>query len=250
MKTLKTYKQLFEVKIDKDIVVSMMVYNSEFDNLEKYLNDGGNINILDKQNKSLLHIAAIYNNIEMCKFLIKHNIDMSKTCLSSILISDRDDEHYDVIKYLLNVGFDINNKCISYYSPVLCYTSKSPKTTQLLIDYGVNIDDVDEWKQTGLMWAIRDNRLDVIKILVESGANINHLDHNKKNCLFKIKRGTDVELIEYLIESGVDYTHVDLSGEDFFDYLMDIGLVYDELEKYSKKYTKYMKQMKAKKFNL
>jgi len=249
MKKLKTYKQLFEVKINKGIAVAMMVYNSEFSNLEDYLYDGGDINILDNQNKSLLHTAAFYNNIEMCKFLINHDIDMSKTCLSGILIADRNDKHYDVIKYLLNAGFDINTKCISY-RPVLCYTSKSPKITQLLIDYDIKIDDVDEWKQTGLMWAVQDNRLDVVKILIKSGADINKLNVDKRNCLFKIKRDADVDLIEYLIESGVDYTHVDLSGEDFFDYLMDIGLVYDELKKYSKKYSKYLKSKKSKKFNL
>jgi ankyrin repeat protein len=250
MKKLKTYKQLFEVKINKGLAVHMMVYNNEFEKLQNYLDNGGDINILDNQNNNLLHTAAFYNNIEMCKFLINNDIDINSVCLSSLLIGDSNDRHYDVIKYLLGNGIDIYNKCSIYYKPVLCYTSKSPKTTQLLIDYGIALDDVDEYKQTALMCAVMDDRLDVVKILINAGANYNYIDNNGRNCLFSIKYGHSVELIEYLINVGVDYNHVDDSGEDFFDYLIDLGYQYNRLTKYSKKYFNYLKQHKQKKFNI
>ncbi len=73
---------------------------------------------------------------------------------------------------------------------------------KMLLEYGANIDQVDEEGYTALHDAINAGKADVVKFLIENGANVNALTKVKANALFMAEEKKNTEIIELLKKAG------------------------------------------------
>jgi ankyrin repeat protein len=125
-----------------------------------------------------------------------------ETILHYFLLGDDHEDHYDLIKELLNFGFNID-PTIGDYNP--------------------------------LRAAIESNRLDFVKLLFEHGAHVKNLDWNP---LATAAETGNMEMVIFLIEQGLDikpdgnlmHNTVFGGSMQMLEYFMSQGheLIYDE----------------------
>lgn len=72
------------------------------------------------------------------------------------------------------------------------------KVAELLIKYGVNINQIDQNVQTCLFYAARDGQLEMCKFLINRGCKHDFTDKNKKTPLFFARASKHPSVIEYL----------------------------------------------------
>jgi ankyrin repeat protein len=176
---------------------------------------------------SSLHIAAIRNDVKNCKKLLKkfntsYILDRDKltpffrACISnnydvlSILYTDKerrvrndynqnalfDITNIDIIKFLINKGFNVNHKDVLRNTPLSIITARFQS---------VVLDDVDEKERQKL--------LDIINLYLTSGANPNIGNEEGEYPLTRIFFSNDYEALKLII----DYCNVDLMNYEWFE---------------------------------
>jgi ankyrin repeat protein len=138
--------------------------------------------------KNLVELKKI---IEADKDIVNSRDRMERT----LLIYANTDEHYEIAKYLIEAGADINTK------------------------------DTDNWRP--IHFASQNASSSIVKLLVEQGAEVDAEDNNGKTPLSNVVRkvlggNNDMkELQNYLIEHGADMKHKNFHGvspEDILNY--------------------------------
>lgn len=160
---------LFFVVITQNIFAQPQPYESvkagKLEEIEKFINEGGDVNLKDEDGQTLLH-TAIWNG------------------------------HFAVAKYLIDKGADVNAKTKKGATP-LKYAAKAglyqaawkPFTNdatggyvqydgqlemvKLLVSKGAKVDAADEDNATPLMNAVDNGYFEIAQYLVSQGANVN-----------------------------------------------------------------------------
>ncbi|ORY03170.1 putative ankyrin repeat protein, partial [Neocallimastix californiae] len=101
--------------------------------------------------------------------------DDSNTALIYACI--RNDEK--LVKYLVDIGAEINVKNKYCETPLICscynnntYKSINFETVKFLVENGAELNDIDEVGNSALLYACTRNETNIIKYLVEKGANL------------------------------------------------------------------------------
>ena len=126
---------------------------------------------------------------------------------------------YDVVKYLLNKGADINAKIENNQTWLgLASESGSCELIKLLIDKGCDVNAFDDNGNTPLSIAAAFARFDVVKLLVENGAKTEPGYCKRESCtnsgntpLHTASRRSP-SIAQYLIANGADVNKADLEG--------------------------------------
>jgi len=226
MKTLKTYKQLFEQLFDNIPLFSI-------EQIEDFINQYG-INATEKINgESLLtHIIRnsnryILNLEENVKFLLKKGIDIN--------IVDRNNDN------ALNWSayFNFSNIC------------------QLLIDAGININEQDVYGMSPLITAAAEKNYETVKVLIDNNCDINLINTNGRNALHMISKNISYndtkarKILFILLDTDIDWFIKDNTKFIFLDYFKHNSSIINEIKKkYPKKWRKYMKNKTIKKFKI
>ena len=168
----------------------------------------------------------------------------------------------ETIKMLIKAGADINVRC--YYecdygeywtndATLLMLATKygDSEIIRILADAGVDMDTQDnEFDETALMWALRqDNNegedifveaevIDIVNALLESGADVNIADSCGKTALMtvasgeifedeesKISERDNIEILKALIRAGADVNAKDKWGRTALTYAYDYEII-------------------------
>jgi ankyrin repeat protein len=151
-----------------------------------YINDlielGANLDWINDQGNSVLHIAVHNQKNDLVKLFLKRGVDAN--------IKDTWNEtplhwavrHNDLplIKILLKYGSDINALDLVGRTPLIfAVHNNNIRLVRFLLDKGAdpNIQDNDNW--TALFWSVRHRSIKIVKMLISSGADRNTCDeHN------------------------------------------------------------------------
>ena len=83
---------------------------------------------------------------------------------------------------------------------LLFYTVEQPEMIKLLINAGVNIDDIEEGERnTALTYAASKNYKASVMILIERGANVNHVNSYGNSALFYSVKFSQLDIIKLII---------------------------------------------------
>lgn len=97
----------------------------------------------------------------------------SKPSKYSYLHTSVSEGEYEITKYLLENGIDINVKNqIGLYPIYFAVDYGFIDILKLLIEYHADVDAKDSRGETLIFHAIRNNNLEIVKLLVENGANL------------------------------------------------------------------------------
>ena len=155
-----------------------------------YINDlielGANLDWINDQGNSVLHIAVHNQKNDLVKLFLKKGVDAN--------IRDTWNEtplhwavrHNDLhlIKILFKYGSDVNVMDIVGRTPLIfAVHSNNIGLVRFLLKKGAdpNIQDDDNW--TALFWAVRHRSIKIVKALISSGADRNICDEHNMTAL-------------------------------------------------------------------
>ncbi|XP_050394901.1 putative ankyrin repeat protein RF_0381 [Patella vulgata] len=205
---------------------------------------GGNINDRDDKNNGMLQIACAFGKLDTVRHLVGLGLDIntkgfhSRTCILQCSqsrtdpiekiellrskggnIYDIDDKNrgildlacisgtLDTVRYLIDLGLDVNTKGINGVTCILkCGASQiqSIEKIELLRSKGGNIDDRDDDNKSILHIACAFGTLDTVQYLVHLGLDPNSKDKSGNTPVsFMLKSGVQSpKKLKYLISAG------------------------------------------------
>ncbi|MEI0540662.1 ankyrin repeat domain-containing protein, partial [Brachyspira pulli] len=163
-----------------------------FNLLIKY---GADVNTKNNYGASLLNMAYSLEgltNREMFKLLVENGFDLESRIKGGedypagydytplMIAALRND--YDMVKFLVEKGADVNAKTHSEHSSVetpllLSLDNENSSAAEYLINNGADINVTNEDGETPLMYASKVHNIKVIELLIQKGADINVFDN-------------------------------------------------------------------------
>ena len=75
---------------------------------------------------------------------------------------------------------------------------------KLLLDRGANTESKDQYDETPLLWAVRNNNVDMVKLLLDCGANIESKDQSNETPLWGAAWNGNMDMIKLLLYRGAN----------------------------------------------
>ncbi|KAL7027078.1 hypothetical protein ACKWTF_005293 [Chironomus riparius] len=154
------------------------VNQNDVERVKKILASTANINAADNHNFTALHHAVVKRNVEICRLLLDHqrfnSLSVSFEGLSALMVGITTNCPFEILELLV---------------------LKKPQI--------VNIKNNEE--VAPLHEAVKNKRLEVVRLLIENGATANCYDLDLENCLHFAASNCDFDMIEYILnETEVD----------------------------------------------
>jgi len=144
MKILKTYKHLFEKLSPDDMIKYTYDARKILHELDYYLENDGDLNLIDKHGNTALMYACVYNNYKTILYLLENGADPNITdidgftCGYDLFFNNHDDNIYDSLELLVKHGL---NLCyISPKHPLTKHLNKLNNLNITLLDFIKNRD--------------------------------------------------------------------------------------------------------------
>ena len=147
---------------------------------------GVNINCINRENSSPLHLASKNGHIGLVEFFIKQGADLDKkdsNCMTPLFYA-ANNFHLHVVDYLIRNGADINAKDEDGWTP-LHYAARydSYNVLEYLVKHGADINAKDTSNVTPLHYASRVGNLKIVEYLVNHKAVLNAQDEEHETPL-------------------------------------------------------------------
>lgn len=226
---------VFDKINNKDSIKNMIL------NISLYLEEDGDINIVDNEGNTLLMKAVSFGYYDLADYILMNNADVSMTNYNGenafILAAD----YPYIINLFLNIDNGDNNAlnldiADSKGKTALFYACEfgNLNSVKILIKSGSDINKRDIFGKTILMYAVESENLEVIKYLIEDiEVDINEKDDWGQNAIFF---ATKISVARYLIYKDIDYLATNSIGLKAHEVLRYNG--YNNLSTYLKKLEK------------
>lgn len=118
-----------------------------------------------------------------------------------------------MIKVLIQYGVDVTQKDNLKQSP-LYYTARDGKIKlcQFLIEQGIQVNEIDIYGQNGIYYAVNLGHLECVRLLKAYGSDHDHIDENKQTPLFYAIKSNREPVLKFLLELGCDLSLIDNRG--------------------------------------
>ena len=211
---------------------------------EKYLDKLRDEEYFTDKNADTFFQSSIYQNyLEGVQYTllnlgvnINQIFDDGNNALSEALNS----QNYDIFKYLVERGADVNlkvgiEKTTPLHKLIQYSMSDHIDLIQLLLDHGADINAKDKYFHTPLSTAIYSGKLNIVKYLLEHGADVNM--SSKFSPLYIALQMNNYEIFKCLVEHGADIHFKTKNGKTIFDYYpnVDDPKLLDYIEKLKNK---------------
>ncbi|XP_059176234.1 serine/threonine-protein phosphatase 6 regulatory ankyrin repeat subunit B-like [Physella acuta] len=150
------------------------------------LKGGANVHAVDEDDRTPLHIASIFGDLDIVKSLIKagSNINAVDKFGNTPLFFSLLYNHRELAKYLIKSGADVNLMSESQRSPLyVAVFYKNTELVRMLIKHRVL---PDKGRKSELLKALEYNDVIVSILLVKNGANVNVKDDTQTPALIKV----------------------------------------------------------------
>lgn len=189
------------------------VKKEDLDDIIFHLNNGSDVNKIDENDKTALHIAIDLENAEIVELLVNFKADLSLRNISNDtpLLCAVYKSNFNIIKLLVDAGADIYTQTISSRSPLNTATgNNNVSMVKFFLSHNAPGENIDSLS-LALNIACENGSLEMIKILIDAGAMIIPQDKNWDTGLHVAARNNNIELLEFLLSYEVD---IDIKARD------------------------------------
>ncbi|RDD43953.1 Transient receptor potential cation channel subfamily A member 1 [Trichoplax sp. H2] len=175
--------------------------------MEICLDNGTNINSVQKDGWSALHITAANGYYEATKLLVDqgaavniHNYQYRTPFFLASLYG-----HLPIMELLIELGSDINAVDHTKKTPLLCAAAKGHiAVIDYLLQRNANISSVDEVQRSCLHLAVQNGHLQLIQHLIRTPAGkfLNSSDNFEKTPLHYAVESGSHQIVEVLVSNG------------------------------------------------
>lgn len=108
-----------------------------------------------------------------------------------------------VVFYLVNHGFDVNEKDSRSMTPLhfACKHSSLP-IARILVEHGSQVNYLDSMKKTPLIYACSAGSVECVQFLIDNGADVNICDEMSKSALHYASLSNSFRIVDILITAG------------------------------------------------
>uniref|UniRef100_A0A3Q2PLV9 Ankyrin repeat domain-containing protein 26 n=2 Tax=Fundulus heteroclitus TaxID=8078 RepID=A0A3Q2PLV9_FUNHE len=187
----------------------------------KQLVKKNDVNQLDKENRTALHVACASGHAEAVQFLVdsKAKLDLRDNQSRSALMKAVQGQHEDIVKILLDNRADPNLADINGNTALhLAANIPSISTAALLLQHGAEIDTRNKEGFTPLTVAVREDRIEMAQFLLKERADVNSLDQEERSPLMLAASGGQHGMVKLLLQFDPDVTLQDSKGWSADDY--------------------------------
>ena len=145
--------------------------------LSRIIENGATIKVIDSQGCTPLHYAALANNSECIKILVKHCPELldfaGEEGLTSLFTAVQY-KAYDAVHTLLRLGANPNCKIINDFTPLLwAIQSKNYHISMRLLAEDIDMDYYLRGGVSAIEIAIEMKQTQILRRLIECGVNVN-----------------------------------------------------------------------------
>ncbi|XP_067660096.1 putative ankyrin repeat protein RF_0381 [Haliotis asinina] len=174
--------------------------------------------LLTKMEETILHVACAGGNVEIVKYLMKHNIVDTEsrdkngwTPVMQAAYAGRKEVFHILVEAGANMSQVSNHRETILH--ISCKGGNVEITRYLMKQAVVDIESQDYKGWTPVMQAASAGHKHVFDILVEAGADLSHVGHKDDTILHVSCKGENVDIIKYLLTHEiVDIDSRDLDG--------------------------------------
>ncbi len=178
------------------------------------LEDGIDINSVDKRGNVAAHYAAQKGNLKMLKFILANGGDVHWLGLQNCMPIHVAclNGHVEVVDFLLDNGANINAVDSRNCTP-LFFAEEHFDVASLLVKRGANVHHLNEVKNTVLHNVCHMGHFKIAKMLIENGANIMAASNSQKfTPLHCATNKGNVEVAKLLLRKGASVNILDSTG--------------------------------------
>ncbi|MGR3302530.1 MAG: ankyrin repeat domain-containing protein [Candidatus Scalindua sp.] len=175
----------------------------------KIIDDPEKIKLLDRAGNSLLHYAIGSENYNLAKFLIEKGIDLNRKNNNGIIALDLAlrKGNLQIVKLLLDRGSTVNTQNSKFNSPLhsaIYFKDKEErkKVIHLLMKYNININVQNTWGDTILHSAVRMAENELINLILYYNPNLTLKNKNGLNPLELALDRKKLNIAKLIIEHG------------------------------------------------
>lgn len=216
---------------EKTSLLQQAIFLKKPDFLKLFIEKGANVNLICGGIYPLSS-ATFSNCLECVKILLSNGVNINqknkhdKTALMYALSNGLDsgvDE--EIIQLLLSNGANLEDKDTSGYTALFyAINYKCPyKIIELLLKNGANLTQLNNKRETPLIAASQNRRLDIIKLLFDYGAEItiNTQDYQGITALFIEAKNNNYDIVKFLLDKGADPSIKDIVNKTALKYTTD-----------------------------
>ncbi|XP_047246190.1 ankyrin repeat domain-containing protein 26 isoform X5 [Girardinichthys multiradiatus] len=192
----------------------------------KQLAKKNDINQLDKENRTALHIACATGHAEVVQFLVdgKAKLDLRDNQNRSALMKAVQGQHEHCVTILLENRADPNLADINGNTALhLAANIPSLSTAVLLLQHGAEINAANTEGFTPLTVSVREDRIEMAEFLLKEAANVNSLDQEQRSPLMLAASRGQHSMVKLLLQFDPDITSQDSKGWSADDYALKNG---------------------------
>jgi len=171
---------------------------NSIEQVKQCIENGENINELNRMRETPLMIAAILGHLPIVKYIVENlNADIDKGKFTALMYACRHN-NIEIIKYLHSRGAEINNHQ-HYYNPLLIATKHNNLyVIKYLVNHGAEISSYC------LQYSVSHGYYEVFKYFYKCG-------HNLKSIMRHVSSNTKPKLFKYLIKinSFIKFINID-----------------------------------------
>ncbi|XP_067446469.1 ankyrin repeat domain-containing protein 26 isoform X7 [Thunnus thynnus] len=192
----------------------------------KQLAKKNDINQLDKENRTALHIACATGHVEVVQFLVesKAKLNLCDNQNRSALMKAVQGQHERCVSLLLENHaepslVDINGNTALH----LAANIPSISTAVLLLEHEAAINAQNKDGFTPLTVAVREDHIEMAEFLLKEGADVNFLDQDQRSPLMIAAGNGQIGMLRLLLRFDADITLKDTKGWSADDYAVMNG---------------------------
>eukprot|EP00924_Labyrinthula_sp_SR-Ha-C_P001667 snap_masked-scaffold_18-processed-gene-5.32-mRNA-1 protein AED:1.00 eAED:1.00 QI:0/-1/0/0/-1/1/1/0/1284 len=191
-------KVLNETNDDGRTAAHILVNKNNLEAFKVLLSYKPNLNIIDKYNRTVLHVAAALkrNGAEFCSLIIKAGYE------NKFLMEVHDKRHRTPLRVAISKLLVAK---ISFKNNIL-------ETVKVLVESGSDVNEVSVKGRSYVHIAAYNNLLSLFSVLLNGGANLNAENRYKRTAVHLCIIRNHVEFLNRLIEAGADIDGKDIIG--------------------------------------
>jgi len=184
---------------------------------------------LDFYNPEYIKTAALFGQLECCKYLIKCGADVNAggPDPDSVLYYAVKSRNFELCKYLIEHGAKVNAKCWGGITALHHAADAGDlRLCELLDSHGADVNAKDDMtKSTVLHWAVCSGNTELCKYLMEHGANVRARDGEGKTALHNSASFAHIELCKIMIKHVAEVRggSFECKNEEICDLLLSHG---------------------------
>ncbi|KAM9854819.1 ankyrin repeat domain-containing protein 26 [Aulostomus maculatus] len=192
----------------------------------KQLAKKNDLNQLDKENRTALHIACASGHVEVVQFLAesKVKLNLCDNQNRSALMKAVQGQHERCVTMLLENHAEPNLVDINGNTALhLASNIPSISTAVMLLEHEADINASNKESFTPLTVAVREDHIEMAEFLLKEGADINFLDQDQRSPLMMAAGSGQIGMLRLLLRFDADITLKDTKGWSADDYAVMNG---------------------------